>query len=173
MTAAWAGSTSPATTAAAATATATANKNASAIASSSANSGGGKVALLAALTDALAGALGSVIAAVTFYPIDIAKTRVQAATRLSTAAAAAAAGPPRNGRAGSEGTTSIQVNEGAGRRTHIESGTMSTLLTLAKQRGGLARLYEGIEAKALQSLMGSFVYFYAYAFVKVRIARGS
>lgn len=34
--------------------------------------------LLVALADALAGALGSVVAVIAFYPIDIAKTRAQA-----------------------------------------------------------------------------------------------
>lgn len=34
--------------------------------------------LLVALADALAGALGSVVAVLAFYPIDIAKTRTQA-----------------------------------------------------------------------------------------------
>lgn len=34
------------------------------------------------------------------------------------------------------------------------------------------KLYEGIEAKTLQALMGSFIYFYAYAFLKVNVGGG-
>lgn len=49
--------------------------------SASTRAGGGpppKNALLVALADALAGAIGSVVAVVVFYPMDTAKTRAQA-----------------------------------------------------------------------------------------------
>lgn len=49
----------------------------------------------------------------------------------------------------------------------FRSRTLSSLTSLVRKEGPL-RLYEGIEAKALQSLVGSFVYFYAYSSIKVK-----
>lgn len=40
------------------------------------------------------------------------------------------------------------------------------LSIVREENGGLYKLYEGVDAKSLQTLVGSFVYFYAYAFIK-------
>ena len=44
-------------------------------------------------------------------------------------------------------------------------------MSIVGNEGGVTRVYEGIEAKALQALLGSFVYFYAYAFIKVSLPK--
>lgn len=126
---------------------------AAAVAAASTGRGGGqKNPLLAALADALAGALGSVVAVAAFYPIDIAKTRAQA----SSSSAVRSGSPAGHGEGG-------ERKRGA----WLKSRTLAALVSLVRKEGGVLRLYEGIEAKALQALMGSFVYFYAYAFIKV------
>ncbi|CAM9836439.1 unnamed protein product [Ectocarpus sp. 4 AP-2014] len=134
-------------------------------------------ALLAALSDALAGALGSVVAVAVFYPIDIAKTRAQASSPVTTrsrhdndessdgrdSSTEESSTAPEGGRVGSSNT----ARPGDGRRrVWFRSRTLAALLSIVRTEGGLTRLYEGIEAKVLQALLGSFVYFYAYAFIK-------
>ena len=132
----------------------------------------GRGALFAALADALAGAIGSVVAVAVFYPIDVAKTRAQAS--LSSAPLpnnhdarpgdydrSRGAAPSRMG--DGKGVVSASGREGG----WFKSKTLSALVSLVRNEGA-SRLYEGIEAKALQSLLGSFIYFYAYAFIKVR-----
>lgn len=107
--------------------------------------------LLTALADALAGAIGSVVAALAFYPIDIAKTRAQA---------------QRNTSSGVRHDLLMQSMKGWQR--FARSRTLAALFSLVRREGPL-RIFAGIEAKALQALLGSFVYFYAYAFVKVTV----
>lgn len=125
-------------------------KAAQAAAAATGRGGGQKNHLLAALADALAGALGSVVAVAAFYPIDVAKTRAQAS---SSAARSDASGHGRG--------------EERKRGARLRSRTLAALVSLVRKEGGVLRLYEGVEAKALQALMGSFVYFYAYALIKV------
>ncbi|CAM9626278.1 unnamed protein product [Ectocarpus sp. 6 AP-2014] len=134
-------------------------------------------ALLAALSDALAGALGSVVAVAVFYPIDIAKTRAQASSPVTTrsrhdhdessgghdSSTEENSAAPEGGRVGSSNTA--LAGDGR-RRVWFRSRTLAALLSIVRTEGGLTRLYEGIEAKVLQALLGSFVYFYAYAFIK-------
>ncbi|CAM9438239.1 unnamed protein product [Ectocarpus sp. 8 AP-2014] len=135
-------------------------------------------ALLAALSDALAGALGSVVAVAVFYPIDIAKTRAQASSPVTTrsrhdhdessgghdSSTEESSTAPEGGRVGSSNTA--RAGDGR-RRVWFRSRTLAALLSIVRTEGGfLTRLYEGIEAKVLQALLGSFVYFYAYAFIK-------
>ncbi|CAM9147566.1 unnamed protein product [Ectocarpus sp. 12 AP-2014] len=134
-------------------------------------------ALLAALSDALAGALGSVVAVAVFYPIDIAKTRAQASSPVTTrsrhdndessgghdSSTEESFTAPEGGRVGSSNTA--RAGDGR-RRVWFRSRTLAALLSIVRTEGGLTRMYEGIEAKVLQALLGSFVYFYAYAFIK-------
>ncbi|CAB1113290.1 unnamed protein product [Ectocarpus sp. CCAP 1310/34] len=139
-------------------------------------------ALLAALSDALAGALGSVVAVAVFYPIDIAKTRAQASSPVTTRSrhdhdessggydsnTEEGSTAPGGGRVGSRNTA--RAADGR-RRVWFRSRTLAALLSIVRTEGGLPRLYEGIEAKVLQALLGSFVYFYAYAFIKGLLRR--
>lgn len=104
---------------------------------------------LVALADALAGALGSVVAALAFYPIDIAKVRAQAQRRSA------------------DGAAKDPKQEGAKRgRAFFRSRTLAALLSLIRKEGPF-KVFAGIESKSLQALLGSFVYFYSYAFIKV------
>ncbi|CAM9705859.1 unnamed protein product [Discosporangium mesarthrocarpum] len=113
--------------------------------------GGGqrRGAILSALADALAGALGSVIAVAAFYPVDVAKTRLQAATSAE------------NG--GQYGTSRGPICKVSPRI--LGSRTLSTFFSLFREEG-VARAYQGMGAKAFQALIGSFIYFYAYSFIK-------
>ena len=135
----------------------------------------GRGALLAALADALAGALGSVVAVAVFYPIDIAKTRAQASSSPSTPSTSCEH-PSLDGHraehqssrgAVSSSSAAETSREGGRSRRRFRSRTLDALVSIVRNEGGLTRLYHGIEAKALQALLGSFVYFYAYAFIKV------
>lgn len=125
----------------------------------------GRRALFAALTDALAGALGSVVAVAVFYPIDVAKTRAQAS--LSPTSPLPSSGHALENRDSDSKGGGGNGTAGGREAGWLRSRTLSALVSLVRQEGA-SRLYEGIEAKALQSLLGSFIYFYAYAFIKVR-----
>ncbi|CAM9380258.1 unnamed protein product [Laminaria digitata] len=140
---------------------------AAAVAAASATAAPGRAALFAALTDALAGALGSVVAVAVFYPIDVAKTRAQASSSPSSS------GHARDDHEPIDAASRRGSGEGvAGGREAgwLRSRTLSALVSLVRHEG-VSRLYEGIEAKALQSLLGSFIYFYAYAFIKGAMRR--
>ncbi|CAM9318698.1 unnamed protein product [Choristocarpus tenellus] len=106
-------------------------------------------AMLSAVADALAGALGSVVAMSVFYPVDIAKTRTQAASPVTHSN-----GKERKKQA----------------RRLLQSRTLATLVDLVREEGPRCA-YRGVKAKTLQALAGSFVYFYAYSFVKAAIRR--
>ena len=137
---------------------------AAAVATSSTTVVPGRGALFAALTDALAGALGSVVAVAVFYPIDVAKTRAQASSSTSPLPSSDYAGETRDAASRRGSSKGVAGGREAG---WLRSRTLSALVSLVRNEG-VSRLYEGIEAKALQSLLGSFIYFYAYAFIKVR-----
>lgn len=109
------------------------------------------------------------VAVAVFYPIDIAKTRAQASS------ASASCKHPSHGDCreenrcsrGSVPSAAEIARENNEPRGWFRSRTLAALMSIVRNEGGLTRLYEGIEAKALQALLGSFVYFYAYAFIKV------
>lgn len=114
-----------------------------------ANTEGGRNPFLLALADALAGALGGVVAVLAFYPVDIAKTRAQAHRDVP------------------DGTRNNLLGSNEKRNGWFSRSRTLAALLLLIQKEGPWRVFEGIEAKALQSLVASFVYFYAYAFIKV------
>lgn len=142
-------------------------------ASAPSSSSDGRGALLAALADALAGALGSVVAVAVFYPIDVAKTRAQASS-LPTPSISCKHPNLESHMVGNRRDRGVAPSSAAGTahggeesRRWFRSRTLDALMSIVRHEGGLTRLYHGIEAKALQALLGSFVYFYAYAFIKV------
>lgn len=110
------------------------------------------------------------VAVAVFYPIDIAKTRAQASS-TSTSCIHPSHGDyseeHHRSRGAFRSAAEIARQSSKGRRGWFRSRTLAALLSIARNEGGLTRVYEGIEAKALQALMGSFIYFYAYAFIKV------
>ena len=118
-----------------------------------------------------------VVAVLAFYPIDIAKTRAQAALTSSSTVITSGHGRHQDQTkialpAGLPGTRG--AGDGAcGRRKggFLRSRTLEALLSIVGRKrgiGALSRLYEGVSAKSMQTLVGSFVYFYAYAFIKAR-----
>ncbi|CAM9837110.1 unnamed protein product, partial [Phaeothamnion confervicola] len=106
-----------------------------------------------ALKEAVAGALGALLSAVALYPLDIAKTHVQIDTPIV-----------KKGRKSltSEGTRAV---EKAGPRNVLAR------LALLLREHGFRRLFHGLDFKMLQTLASSFIYFYAYAWLKVAARR--
>jgi len=116
------------------------------------------------LVEALAGALGSVVATWTFYPLDTVKTRLQASPspalqpplprRLTRPRAPRP--PPRRG-------TAWRPSAAAWRApAHSRQRALTQRRTQLRSEGPAA-LYRGVGVKTAHSVAQSFVYFYAFA----------
>eukprot|EP00611_Tribonema_gayanum_P023583 TRINITY_DN4992_c0_g1_i2.p4 TRINITY_DN4992_c0_g1~~TRINITY_DN4992_c0_g1_i2.p4 ORF type:complete len:155 (+),score=59.81 TRINITY_DN4992_c0_g1_i2:63-467(+) len=117
---------------------------------------------MAALADALAGSIGSCIAAILFFPLDTAKTRVQASHSGSSNTDSGGGG------SGSAGEGSQR--SGAAVQRVLGSRTLAALLDVYTREGPSA-LFRGLDAKVLSALSSGFIYFYAYAFLKAAVKR--
>jgi len=94
-----------------------------------------------ALADATAGAIGSVLATATFYPLDVLKVKVQASLE--------------DGRRDVEKTDRRAIG--------------GSLLALILRSG--SGLFRGLGAKSAHTVASSFVYFYIYSSAKARYRR--
>jgi hypothetical protein len=96
-----------------------------------------------AFAEAVAGAASAVFSILVCYPLDIAKTQVQAGRKDDTA------------------------NAESSNNSRIKSRTIRTLLKIY-QDTGLIGLWSGVGFKVLATAVSSFIYFYVYSWLKVR-----
>ncbi|KAG5179388.1 mitochondrial carrier domain-containing protein [Tribonema minus] len=122
---------------------------------------------MAALADALAGSIGSCIAAILFFPLDTAKTRVQASHSGSSDTDGSGGGGSGGSSGGGSAVERSQRSDAAVRRV-LGSRTLAALLDVYTREGPSA-LFRGLDAKVLSALSSGFIYFYAYAFLKVPV----